>query len=150
MSGGGGFKLNAAGSTDGATIAAGLVGEVISTTVSFASKTPLASGVTLVLTSVTLTPGVWDIESVAAFYTYATTSITKTAICDHTSSSQYYTTSAIEPAIAPGAGTFRALRANRTVSVTVDAVFKLFVLADFTVAGVDTYGAITATRRATA
>lgn len=41
MSGGGGFKLNAVGRTDGATIAAGLVGESI-TAISIPSSSPIA------------------------------------------------------------------------------------------------------------
>lgn len=59
MSGGGGFKLNAVGRSDGGATASGLVGEQVSSVLGSASAVTLATATEKDVTSITLGAGVW-------------------------------------------------------------------------------------------
>jgi hypothetical protein len=57
--------LGLPGRTDGVAVAAGYVGEIITGTLAYGSGTALSTGVTKTITSVALTPGVWDLAASA-------------------------------------------------------------------------------------
>lgn len=64
------------GSVDASAVKAGYIGEILSSTVASASAVSLTTNTAANVTSLTLTPGDWDITAVADFQFAASTSYT--------------------------------------------------------------------------
>jgi hypothetical protein len=132
--------------------AAGIVGEFISSTVLVGSAVPLTSGAPSNVTSMTLTPGDWDVGGNVVFDAGATTTIT-------VESAGISLTSSTMPT-APGTGAYVSLSASFTtggdnafpvgvtrLSLAVSTTVFLVANASFGVSTLSAYGFIGARRR---
>lgn len=145
------------GRTDGATIAVGYVGQVISAAVARASSIALVSGVETEICSIDLTPGVWEISKSVFFTPEALTTI-GTVLGGHCVDALPLwvgngTVVDNGGAVASSIGTSSDLTARSMVIrtlITVTSTYRLKAKATFGVDALKAWGTITAVRKATA
>lgn len=140
------------GVTDGSSAAAGIVGQVITSSVATASAISLATGTAANVTSISLTPGDWDVWGRVAFTPTASTTV------------QYQkaginSTSATVPTDESGCagnvehGTVVSATVNTTiniapvrVNITANQTWYLVAVAGFGASTMKAFGSITARR----
>ena len=130
---------------------AGNVGEYVSSTVLVANAVSMVTNVGKTVTSITLTPGDWDVTGLVGSRTAATTSISHTSqsisLVDNTMSSIIGNeTSHNNGAYVPGALSFLDTTPVVRVSIATTTIVYLVAHALFTIAAVDCYGLLRARR----
>ena len=141
------------GRTDGATIGAGLVGELLSSVVASASAVTLTNGIWTPISTILLSAGVWDIQVSGILRPDATTTFTALGA---NSSPVSGGNSLIQGGLIRGAahtpGNVKdvVVVGRRFVTVTSETTYYFNMLCDFSVGTAKGYGAIYAARRATA
>lgn len=142
------------GDLTGGSAAAGEVGEVVTGTVTGTSPLSLTSATPVSMTSITLSPGDWDVYSVVHFLPAATTNLT------HIESSLSLTTNVPNPGtggggqffswqfppFVPGAVEFSGRAVPSLQMLAVPTTFFLVVQATFTVSTLTVRGFIRARR----
>jgi len=141
------------GLTTGAVILAGGIGEEIRSVVPAAGNVPLVSNTGKTITSIVLTPGIWDISAIIQIAANGTTSTTTFAggislvdnstaglVLGDSGSSVDYTSGA-----AVGYGATLSVPSYR-VTIAVNTTYYLVALAVFTVSTAVAYGRISANR----
>lgn len=138
------------GTTTNDSAAAGKVGELISSTITFANKISLTSGVVVNLTSISLTAGDWDVASVTYHPVGATTVITSidssisatTAAIDFTAGSF----NEIGPPITAGWISITLPISPKQISLSGTTTIFLVVASTFTTSTMQAWGTIRARR----
>jgi hypothetical protein len=129
---------------------AGNVGEYVSSTVLVANAVSMVTNVGKTVTSITLTPGDWDVTGLVGSRTAATTSISHTSqsisLVDNTMSGIGNETSRNNGAYVPGALSFLDVTPVVRVSIATTTIVYLVAHAIFTIAAVDCYGLLRARR----
>jgi hypothetical protein len=145
-SGDGGIPVQGTNTNDSA--AAGYVGEVISSIVTTGSAISLTTNTSANITSISLTPGDWDISGFVGFVPAATTSVNDFAGSVDTTSA---TLSAngfriFFPAFVPGSVNSRIPLPTLRHTVSATTTYYLVALANFTVSTMVAYGTVIARR----
>ncbi len=139
------------GTTTNNNADAGSVGEVIAGTRAVGSPLSLTSTVTADVTSVSLTAGDWDCNSIANFITAATTSISPglavgTSTTSATLGSDNTFSNEQTAAFVPGVATLRKMGPYRRFSVATTTIVYLVVNAGFNVDTLTVHGNLTCRR----
>ena len=139
------------GVTDASAAAAGVVGELISSTIASGSAVALVTATAKNVTSITLTAGDWDIWGWIGYITAATTSVTvlNSSISITTNTTGTHPVINRTAAIVPTAFTpaFGQAVHYQTQNVSGSTIYYLVANATFTVAALTAYGYIYARRR---
>jgi hypothetical protein len=129
---------------------AGNVGEYVSSTVLVANAVSMVTNVGKTVTSITLTPGDWDVTGLVGSRTAATTSISHTSqsisLVDNTMGGIGNETSRNNGAYVPGALSFLEATPVVRISIATTTVVYMVAHALFTIAAVDCYGVLRARR----
>jgi hypothetical protein len=129
---------------------AGNVGEYVSSTVLVANAVSMVTNVGKTVTSITLTPGDWDVTGLVGSRTAATTSITHTSqsisLVNNTMGDIGNETSHNTGAFVPGALSFLEVTPVVRISIATTTVVYMVAHALFTIAAVDCYGLLRARR----
>jgi hypothetical protein len=129
---------------------AGNVGEYVSSTVLVANAVSMVTNVGKTVTSITLTPGDWDVTGLVGSRTAATTSISHTSqsisLVDNTMGGIGNETSRNNGAYVPGALSFLGVTPVVRISIATTTVVYMVAHALFTIAAVDCYGVLRARR----
>jgi hypothetical protein len=136
------------GVADGSDAVAGYIGEYIESTIPIASAVALVTNVTKVITSITLTAGDWDVTGTAGFLVAPTTNVlyVQGEVTTATSFSTIWYSADIYNVVLGGSyGLTLPLTAKR-FNVTTATVVNLLGLGNFTVAGMNGFGGISARR----
>lgn len=148
--GNGGIPLQGTNTNDSA--AAGDVGEYIESVLASGSATALTTTIAKTVTSISLTAGDWDVDSVAYFTTAASTSVTQMMVSVSGTTDTVNTTPgrlsvSTIPAVVPTAGTAlsSALPPYR-LSLSGTTTIYMVVQATFTAAALTAFGIIRARR----
>lgn len=139
-----------AGTTTNDEPVAGDVGEQITASVAQGSAVALSTGTAKNVTSITLTPGDWEVEGVVGFIPAASTSITGTAqgasaTADTLGAAGSYL-SEVTAAVVPGAVPVFKQAPKQRFSVASSTVVYLVASATFTVSTLGAFGTIRARR----
>jgi hypothetical protein len=134
--------------------AAGMIGEYIFSEILVASQVAMTTNVGVNVTSISLTPGDWDITSSVVYNTASTTSVTFLAGAINTNTAALPTAPArgalaliTQPAgVVPGAGNTYSLNAARRYSLAATTTVYLVARALFTLGTLNVFGFIGARR----
>ncbi len=130
---------------------AGMIGEQIRAVIASGSATALTTNTPLSITSISLTPGIWDLSGIVGFVSNAATSTTQTQMSLSQTNNTIISSTYGDQSIA---NTFPALLADQVtitipsyrVSLSATTIYYLVVQATFTLNTLSAYGRISATR----
>jgi len=141
----------ASGLTQGTAPSAGMIGEQIKATLGNASATSLTTNTPKTITSVSLTPGIWNVSALGTLVSTGTTSFTNQVVGVSTSNNTLGPTPSDDSAFAnynpPAVGVQTSLTVP-SYRITLSATTNVYLVmqAVFTVSTCTAYGTITATR----
>lgn len=141
---------HAPGVTDASSAAAGDIGEVISATLAQGSAVALTTATAKTVTSISLTPGDWDVDGVVGLIPAASTSITQMAEGAHTTTDTLGAagtfSNIIQAATVPGANAMYRNIPRQRINVAATTTVYLIAQATFTVSTLGAFGTIRARR----
>lgn len=141
-------QIAGTGTNDSA--AAGMVGEIITSSLAAGSATALTTATPKTITSIALTPGDWDVSGVVDFLPAATTSITvlaegASAVTNTLGADDTYASDSMAATV-PGAVAQRKNIPTQRISIAANTTIYLIASATFTVAAMTGFGTIRARR----
>lgn len=138
------------GTTTNDNATAGHIGEYIESVVASGSAVSLTTGTAKTVTSISLTPGDWDVSGVVSLLPAASTSVTRRSASISLTADTLGANGAqtIQPvaAVVTGATSFSLPTPTVRVSIAVTTIVYLIGFADFTVSTMAAFGAIRARR----